>query len=228
MPQIQSVQSVSLCIIECVNFIISGMKTGVYDYRKSLHNHLKDQRCSLPLRDMYGRESCTNEPMEDVYVKLAVLDAQTVDDQWLNSDRDYHLQRHFETKTEIERKHIVTTSDKQVVISGVAGSGKTTFVNKIVLDWAKGKFFNGENTLYVGLLIPIRCRELNNIDVNNETSLLASIKTIHPKLSFLTKEMYDELQEQILIIVDGIDELVGIDTIETNWQNTEFLLVDQE
>jgi len=153
--------------------------------------------------------------MNDLYVKLAVLDGQTIDDQWLSySDREYHFKQYFERKTEIEREHIMTTSDAQVVISGVAGAGKTTFVNKIVLSWAQGDFFNGEDTPYIGLLIPIRCRELNNI--NNETSLFDVIKTIHPKLSFFTKETYDDLREQILIIVDGIDELVGIGTIHAN------------
>ena len=58
----------------------------------------------------------------------------------------------------VERDQIITVNDKQVVISGVAGSGKTTFVNKIVLDWAKGDFLNGKKTPYVGLLIPIRCK----------------------------------------------------------------------
>jgi len=139
-------------------------------------------RFSLPFKDAHGRETCLDDSMENVYVKLAVLDGQTVDNQWLNSDREHHLQRYFQTKTEVEREDIMTTSDKQVVISGVAGVGKTTFVNKIVLDWTKGEIFNGVNTPYVGLLIPIRCRKLNNIPIRDEASLLDVIKARYPKL----------------------------------------------
>ena len=194
-------------------FSISGLKTGIKDYRDFLYDALKDKRYSLPLRDSQGRITCTEETMDDLYVKLAVLDGHTVDNQWLNSDREYHFQRHFQNVKEIEREELMKVSDKQVVISGVAGVGKSTFVNKIVLDWTKGEFFNGEKTPYIGLLIPIRCRELNNIAIKNDTSLISVIKEIHPKLSFLTKKTYEELLKQILIIVDGLDELVGIDTI---------------
>jgi len=80
--------------------------------------------------------------MDDLYVKLAVLAGDTVDNQWLNySDREYHFKQYFERKTEVQREHIMTTSDKQVVISGVAGvQGKVPMSTRLCLIGQKVTF----------------------------------------------------------------------------------------
>ena len=99
------------------------------------------------------------------------------------------------------------------MISGIPGIGKSTLVKKLVLDWEKGALLSGEgNAPNVRFLFPILCRELNAMNVGEEETVVEILIRLYPDF-FGNWEMVKELNENILFLVDGVDELRNIDNI---------------
>ncbi|XP_039643396.1 NLR family CARD domain-containing protein 3-like isoform X4 [Perca fluviatilis] len=85
-----------------------------------------------------------------------------------------------------------------ILMSGVAGVGKTFSVQKFCLDWAEGL----ENQ-DISLVIPLSFRERNLIK-DEQYSLLELLRVFHPSLQKLTAEQLT--RTKVLFIFDGLDE----------------------
>ncbi|XP_028443326.1 NACHT, LRR and PYD domains-containing protein 12-like [Perca flavescens] len=92
-----------------------------------------------------------------------------------------------------QQKHI-----RVVLMSGVAGVGKTFSVQKFCLDWAEGL----ENQ-DISLVIPLSFRELNLIR-DEQYSLLELLRVFHPSLQEVPAEQL--AGSKLLFIFDGLDE----------------------
>ncbi|XP_028443340.1 protein NLRC3-like [Perca flavescens] len=92
-----------------------------------------------------------------------------------------------------QQKHI-----RVVLMSGVAGVGKTFSVQKFCLDWAEGL----ENQ-DISLVIPLSFRELNLIR-DEQYSLLELLRVFHPTLQEVPAEQL--AGSKLLFIFDGLDE----------------------
>ncbi|XP_039618055.1 NACHT, LRR and PYD domains-containing protein 3-like [Polypterus senegalus] len=90
-----------------------------------------------------------------------------------------------------------------VVVSGVAGIGKTTMVQKIMFDWARGTQY--QRFAFVFL---IKFRELNLLDIETEPQMpLTRLIARHYK--YLSDPKLREIllkPEPLLFIFDGLDE----------------------
>uniref|UniRef100_A0A8C4SZP1 Uncharacterized protein n=1 Tax=Erpetoichthys calabaricus TaxID=27687 RepID=A0A8C4SZP1_ERPCA len=90
-----------------------------------------------------------------------------------------------------------------IVVSGMAGIGKTTMIQKIMYDWARGTQY--QRFAFVFLF---KFRELNLLDNENETqmSLTKLIERHYKHLS--NDQLKDVLKnpETLLFIFDGLDE----------------------
>ncbi|XP_053169782.1 NACHT, LRR and PYD domains-containing protein 12-like [Scomber japonicus] len=95
-----------------------------------------------------------------------------------------------------QEEHII----KVVLMSGVAGVGKSFSVQKFILDWAEG----AENQ-DISLLIPLLFKELNLVK-NEPHSLLTLIHRFYPTLKNVTEEMLDSDDFNVVFIFDGLDE----------------------
>ncbi|XP_053199960.1 NLR family CARD domain-containing protein 3-like [Scomber japonicus] len=95
-----------------------------------------------------------------------------------------------------QEEHII----KVVLMSGVAGVGKSFSVQKFILDWAEG----AENQ-DISLLIPLLFKELNLVK-NEPHSLLTLIRRFYPTLKNVTEEMLDSDDFNVVFIFDGLDE----------------------
>ncbi|XP_028932123.1 NACHT, LRR and PYD domains-containing protein 12-like isoform X2 [Ornithorhynchus anatinus] len=88
---------------------------------------------------------------------------------------------------------------KTIVLQGAAGIGKTMLARKIMLDWAKGNFFED----IFQFVFYLNCREMNQLSERSLSDLI-SVHLGDPRASF------DEIMsqpEKLLFIVDGFDEL---------------------
>ncbi|XP_067437205.1 NACHT, LRR and PYD domains-containing protein 12-like isoform X2 [Thunnus thynnus] len=93
-----------------------------------------------------------------------------------------------------QQEHII----RVVLMSGVAGVGKTFSVQKFTLDWAEGSKNHD-----ISLVILLSFRELNLIK-DEQYSLLMLIHDFHPTLQKVTAEKLAGLK--VLFIFDGLDE----------------------
>ncbi|XP_067425714.1 NACHT, LRR and PYD domains-containing protein 12-like isoform X2 [Emydura macquarii macquarii] len=116
---------------------------------------------------------------------------------------EYRLQRRM--KSELERitpdrlfrwcfrTHRVPLS---VMVSGVAGVGKTTLVQKFIFDWATGKHYQKFAFVFF-----FKFRELNQ----ETMSLESLIRQTHPHLRDKLRRILED-PEKLLFIFDGLDE----------------------
>ncbi|KAM6223543.1 NACHT, LRR and PYD domains-containing protein 9-like [Rhynchocyon petersi] len=85
-----------------------------------------------------------------------------------------------------------------VVLRGPEGIGKTTFLRKVMLEWAEGKLWNDRFTFVFFL----DARELNLVA---ETSLVEFLSRDWPETSEPIEDIFSQPQD-ILFIIDAIEE----------------------
>ncbi|XP_051991217.1 NLR family CARD domain-containing protein 3-like isoform X2 [Xyrauchen texanus] len=83
-----------------------------------------------------------------------------------------------------------------ILIRGISGSGKSTAVGKLVLDWA-----NGKTHLNIDFVFPLFLSELN-ILYKNKYSLIQFLDLLFPKIP----DLETLKQARVLFICDGLDE----------------------
>ena len=112
--------------------------------------------------------------------------------------------------SEVEMYDIFNTlnkgEDSTVLVEGSPGIGKTTFCLKIAHDWANGKIPKGCSFPEFNIVLLLKCRDIDG-DV-----IKAIDQQLLPEDDDIKKELRDYIQdihnqEQVLIILDGLDEL---------------------
>ena len=76
---------------------------------------------------------------EEAYIDLAVISGASVDREWSNSDRETLMQQKYLEFESIKMKDVLSENDNLVIVRGVAGVGKSTYIQMMTLKWAKGK-----------------------------------------------------------------------------------------
>uniref|UniRef100_A0A4W3I0D8 NACHT domain-containing protein n=1 Tax=Callorhinchus milii TaxID=7868 RepID=A0A4W3I0D8_CALMI len=99
------------------------------------------------------------------------------------------------------------------VVSGVAGIGKTTLVQKIVHDWATGKIYPHFHFVFV-----FKFRDLNRF--HDRTTLSRLIVEQYPYLSDVLDELWKH-PETLLFIFDGLDEFRATIDFGDNQSDTD-------
>ncbi|CAH2301248.1 NACHT, LRR and PYD domains-containing 3-like [Pelobates cultripes] len=114
-----------------------------------------------------------------------------------------HLQNNKDLKLEIKLYQIFQKlndrrTPKKILVSGVAGIGKTVFVQKILHDFAKTSTYSNFD-----FVLNLTFRDLNLI--NNPTTLREIIRKKHGHLSSTLDDIFNN-SEKLLMILDGFDE----------------------
>lgn len=102
---------------------------------------------------------------------------------------------------------------KLLLIIGVAGSGKSELVRRLILDWIEGRSHQ-----HVTFLFPLPFRELKQFE-GSEISLLEIIQTLYPAAKKLRDEDYECQECQMMFVFDGLDEYS--ETVD--FENTKLL-----
>jgi HEAT repeat protein len=207
------------CILKCSslhNYIF------VYSTSTSESNYLfeeikqKYQRNSRIERFMNPSKSF---PIEQSYINLAIVKAK---EQHAKENELRHAQHAIDvlgtyeqiygTKTAIDAKNIFENCknhEKQVLVFGRAGIGKSTFCRYIAYQWATGSYWPQYELL---ALIPLRRLTAHLYPPDKSYSLLDLVKKevfrscLTEKEEELLKKQFDA--KKILWILDGYDEIV--------------------
>ncbi|XP_067835578.1 NACHT, LRR and PYD domains-containing protein 3-like [Heptranchias perlo] len=113
-------------------------------------------------------------------------------------------------------------SGSSAAVSGVAGIGKTTMVQKIVHDWATGKIYP-----HFQFVFSFKFRDLNAI--NCIINLRNLILDLYPYFGNILGELWKN-PEGLLFIFDGLDEFKESIDFADNRRNTEpqYMCTDPE
>ena len=157
---------------------------------------------------------------EDIFIDLVVLPTTTVEEIWNNSDRESLMkQQHLEkTFTEQSVDKIFMPNDEVVFVRGVAGIGKSTLIEMFTFKWAKNELKNDSKFDFV---FKFTCREINT--VLKEFSTLKELFELKfsEVFSSISFDELNEVSDNVLIIVDGLDELKDIYQMDGENKNAQ-------
>jgi HEAT repeat protein len=158
-------------------------------------------------------------PIEQSYINLAIVNAKEIHEKEKELRHAQHatavlgtFEEIYGMKTAIDVKNIFETcknDEKQVLIFGRAGIGKSTFCRYIAYQWATGSYWPQYEML---ALIPLRRLTTHRYPPDKSYSLLDLVKKeifsfhLTGKEEELLKKHFDA--KKILWILDGYDEIV--------------------
>ena len=135
-------------------------------------------------------------PLDDVYTKLSVVSRRITD--FRLEDRTVNMFDIFKT--------VNKDDDSMVLVEGSPGIGKTTFCLKISHDWANQKIPSESAFPVFKLLLLLKCRDICGDVIDAIVDQLLPMEgKVKEKLVDYIKDVHN--QENILVILDGLDEL---------------------
>ena len=135
-------------------------------------------------------------PLDDVYTKLSVVSRRITD--FRLEDRTVDMFDIFKTLNKGD--------DSMVLVEGSPGIGKTTFCLKISHDWANQKIPSESAFPVFKLLLLLKCRDICGDVIDAIVDQLLPMEgKVKEKLLDYIKDVHN--QENILVILDGLDEL---------------------
>lgn len=164
------------------------------------------QRKERPFDDVFAKlnitSTCDNGPnIEHEVMTIEKLDSNRAEGKLLS------------TADILSAERLEHSNMKLMLITGVAGSGKSMAVRRLILDWIEERSHQ-----HVSFLFPLPFRELKQFEGSN-ISLLEIIHTLYPATKKLRDRDYRCEDCKIMFVFDGLDEYNG----KLDFQNTELL-----
>ncbi|XP_042201502.1 NACHT, LRR and PYD domains-containing protein 3-like [Callorhinchus milii] len=190
-----------------------------------LHKETLQKQCEkLEVKTILIKEKVRTFQLVDRYTELTIISDlrhwKLVEHELLARGRDHEEWRQKQLRGELEKirtdKLFHSSFSKinnlpssqgsgsdpptgtSAVVSGVAGIGKTTMVQKIVHDWATGKIYPHFHFVFV-----FQFRDLNRL--HDRTTLNRLIVEQYPYVRGVLDELWKH-PETLLFIFDGLDE----------------------
>ncbi|XP_062898598.1 NACHT, LRR and PYD domains-containing protein 3-like isoform X1 [Mobula hypostoma] len=200
---------------EYMNFAqgLSEFPTKLKDVQRKHREILRAQNEILRVNTILTRKKLKIFQLVDRYAELTVIspvrDRRLVDIELLARGGDHEEWRGGHLRRELEKiradqlfqssfSRSKSQSGSSAAVAGVAGIGKTTMVQKIVYDWAKGKIYQQFQFVF-----SFKFRDLNSI--NCRINLRELILDQYPYFGKILREVWKN-PEGLLFIFDGLDE----------------------
>uniref|UniRef100_UPI00398E3DA6 NACHT, LRR and PYD domains-containing protein 3-like n=1 Tax=Pristiophorus japonicus TaxID=55135 RepID=UPI00398E3DA6 len=206
----------------------SEVPSQLKDVQQKHKETLRAQTEKLRVNTILIKEKVKVFPLVDRFAELTVIstvrDRTLVEHELLARGRDHeewtkkHLRRELEKIRPDELFHSSFSRNKSksgssVAVSGVAGIGKTTLVQKIVHDWATGKIYP-----HFQFVFSFKFRDLNVI--NQRINLRNLIQDQYPYFGNDLRKLWEN-PEALLFIFDSLDEFRDSIDFADNQRNTE-------
>ncbi|XP_047124791.1 NACHT, LRR and PYD domains-containing protein 3 isoform X4 [Hydra vulgaris] len=171
----------------CVKKETSEMCTALKNYYRE--NYGKVNEIQPPLK------APANVDLTDNFIDLCIVDAvNTQMDVVFNFERKKFLEKQM-NYTPISYSEIFMKEKSEILISGIAGIGKTWLLRKCLLDWSNNLIWKN-----VELVFYLECRRLNQYQ---------NISNINELLNVFYKDVINDFSisnHSALFIIDGLDE----------------------
>ncbi|XP_065646160.1 NACHT, LRR and PYD domains-containing protein 3-like isoform X1 [Hydra vulgaris] len=174
-------------------------------------------------RENYGKINEVQPPLKvpanvdlmDNFVDLCIVDAVNAQmDIVFNFERKNFLEKQINYKP-IPYNEIFMKEKSVILISGVAGIGKTWLLRKCLLDWANDLIWNN-----VELVFYFECRRLNQYP---------NISNINELLSVFYKAIVNDFKisnHPALFIIDGLDEFKFLNELINRSSSCKYAIVN--
>nr|XP_047131344.1 protein NLRC5-like isoform X6 [Hydra vulgaris] len=140
-------------------------------------------------------KTSTNLDLRHRFVDLCIVDAaKTQMDAVFSVERNEFLKKQM-SYTPIPYSKVFTQEKSVILVSGIAGIGKTWLLRKCLLDWSNDLIWKN-----VELVFYLECRRINQYE---------DISNINDLLSFFYKDIISNFSisfHTTLFIIDGLDE----------------------
>lgn len=181
---------------------------------------------SETLKKRYG-EVCKDlnkqgekRPLDDVYTTLYITSTSdngpNIEHEVMKiekQDSNREPGRPLSIKDIMSEEWLEESNVKFLLITGMAGSGKSMAISRLILDWIEEKSHQ-----HVNFLFPLPFRELKQFE-GVKISLLEIIQTLYPETKKLRDEDFRSEDCKMLFVFDGLDEYSG----KLDFENTELL-----
>uniref|UniRef100_UPI00398EF09C NACHT, LRR and PYD domains-containing protein 3-like n=1 Tax=Pristiophorus japonicus TaxID=55135 RepID=UPI00398EF09C len=209
---------------ECLSEVPSQLKVVQQKHKETL----RAQTETLRVNTILIKEKVKVFQLVDRYAELTVIsavrDRTLVEHELLARGRDHEEWREKHLRRELEKirtdqlfhssfSRKKSKSGSSAALSGVAGIGKTTLVQKIVHDWATGKIYP-----HFQFVFSFKFRDLNAI--NERINLRKLIQDQYPYFGNILRALWEN-PEVLLFIFDGLDEFKDRIDFADNRRNTE-------
>ena len=152
----------------------------------------------------------------EAYVDLAIFHGYKVEEEWMKSDREYHMRQAHLERENIKLERIIEETNTAVIVRGIAGIGKSTLFQNYILKWAYGEILNGEDGMpRIDFLFFFTCRELNELSQSEFSSSESMLEEGFPEVfKLISVEQLKDVSHRVGIFVDGIDEFRYLDEMK--------------
>eukprot|EP00062_Callorhinchus_milii_P026695 gi/632989111/ref/XP_007883474.1/ PREDICTED: NACHT, LRR and PYD domains-containing protein 3-like [Callorhinchus milii] len=242
MTEIQQ-QGASLVDEVTIDRSVSDVSSDLKAIQQLHKETLKKQTEKLEVKTIVIKEKVKQFQLVDRYTELTIIsdvrDRDLVEHELLLRGREHEEWRQKQLRGELEKiridklfhssfsggglfswlKKIFKRSGpgnftgSSAVVSGVAGIGKTTMVQKIVNDWATGKIYSHFHFIFI-----FKFRDLNRLNCRITLNRLTVEQ--YPYLRGVLDELWKQ-PETLLFIFDGLDEFRGSIDFADNRRDTE-------
>ena len=145
----------------------------------------------------------SNVELLNKFVELTVVDAKDAERDAVHiAERELFLRKQKNYKP-IKFYEVFSKELPLLLISGIAGIGKTWLLRKCLLDWANGNLWEK-----IDLVLLLECRKLNQYQ--NIVSITELLKVFYKKIF---KECNVCEHFSLLFVVDGLDEFAYLDEL---------------
>ncbi|XP_067833222.1 NACHT, LRR and PYD domains-containing protein 3-like [Heptranchias perlo] len=216
---------------------LSEIPSHLKDVQKKHKETLRVQTETLRVNTILIKEKVKIFQLVTLYTELTVIstvrDRTLVEHELLARGRDHEEWREKHLRRELEKirtdqlfqssfSRRKSKSGSSAAVSGVAGIGKTTMVQKIVYDWATGKIYP-----HFQFVFSFKFRELNAL--NCRINLWNLILIFYPYLRNILGELWKN-PVGLLFIFDGLDEFQESIEFADDQRNTEpqYMCTDPE
>ncbi|XP_067836955.1 NACHT, LRR and PYD domains-containing protein 3-like [Heptranchias perlo] len=216
---------------------LSEIPSHLKDVQQKHKETLRVQTETLRVNTILIKEKVKIFQLVTLYTELTVIstvrDRKLVEHELLARGRDHEEWREKHLRRELEKirtdqlfqssfSQRKSRSGSSAAVSGVAGIGKTTMVQKIVYDWATGKIYP-----HFQFVFSFKFRDLNAI--NCRINLRNLILDLYSYFGNILGELWKN-PEGLLFIFDGLDEFKDSIDFADNRRNTEadYICTDPE